>query len=394
MKKILAMLLALTMVFALCACGQAAAPAAPAAPAAGEAAPAADAGVPDEMTAADGKYPVAMVTDVGQLKDGSFNEGIWNGTKNYAYENNIAYKYYQPANGNEATDDDRYDAMKAAADGGAEIVMCAGFMASAAIAKAAEAYPEVKWVYIDGGVSIGSDGNPLKNTMGIAFTEEACGYFAGYGVVKDGFTKLGFAGGGGGTTPACCRFGYGWVQGANAAAAELGVEVEMNYSWLYGASFSNSPELEAMLNGWYENGTEVIFPCGGSMCLSAFSAASANDAWTIGVDSDQAAQSDTVLTSAMKGVDTAAYWILGEYYAGNWDNYGGGSATLGVKDGAILLPTAESSWRFQKFTVEEYEKMFEAAQSGTLVIDDKYPEADGKTMADLEFSNVKVTVVE
>ena len=391
MKKYLAMLLALVMVFALCACGQAAAPAA-GAPAAD--APEADAEIPDEMTAADGKYPIAMVTDVGQLKDGSFNEGIWNGTKKYASENGIAYKYYQPANGNEATDDDRIAAMTAAADGGAEIVMCAGFMAGPAITEAATTYPDIKWVYIDGGACTGADGNVLKNTAGIVFTEEACGYFAGYGVVKDGFTKLGFAGGGGGTTPACCRFGYGWVQGANAAAAEMGVQVEMNYSWLYGASFSNSPDLTTMLNGWYENGTEVIFPCGGSMSLSAFEAAAANDGWTIGVDSDQGGQSDTVLTSAMKGVDTASYWALSEYYAGNWDSIGGTSATLGVADGAILLPTSEASWRFSTFTVEDYQKLFEAAKNGDLVIDDKYPEADGKTMADLEFSNVTVTVIE
>ena len=375
MKKILALVLALCMVFALGACGKKAAAPVSANPA--------DA-IPDEMTSSDGVYPIAFVTDVGQLKDHSFNEGIWNGTKTYAAEHNIAYKYYQPANGDQATDDDRYDAMKAAVDGGAEIVVCAGFMAGTAIEKASTDFPEVKWVYVDGG-AFGD------NTVGVAFKEEQCGYFAGYACVKDGFTKLGFAGGGSGTTPACCRYGYGFVQGANDAAKELGVQVEMNYSWLYGASFGPSAELETMLNGWYENGTEVIFPCGGGMYLSCFSAAAANDAWALGVDSDQAGDSDTVLTSAMKGVDSGAYYVLDKYFSGAWDEVAGQSISLGVADDAIKLPTAESSWRFSKFTVEEYEKLVEDVKSGALEINGDTLLNDEITKVD--FSNVTITYV-
>ncbi len=337
--------------------------------------------IPDEMTSENGQYPIAFVTDVGQLKDHSFNEGIFNGVKRYASENNIAYKYYQPANGNQATDDDRYDAMKAAVDGGAEIVVCAGFMAGAAIEKASSEFTNVKFVYVDGS-------HFGDNTVGVAFKEEQCGFFAGYACVKEGFTKLGFSGGGGGTTPACCRYGYGFVQGAEAAAAELGVNVEMNYSWLYGGTFSDSPELETMLNGWYENGTEVIFPCGGAMYLSCFSAAAANDAWALGVDRDQAADSDRVLTSALKGVDAASYQILKAYFDGGWDKLGGTDQVYGTAEGAIALPTAEGSWRFTKFTVEEYNKMVEDVISGALVIDDKYENM--KT----EYDHVKISMIE
>ncbi len=337
--------------------------------------------IPDDMTAENGQYPIAFVTDVGQLKDHSFNEGIYNGVKKYAYENNIAYKYYQPANGDQATDDDRYDAMKAAVNGGAEIVVCAGFMAGSAIQKASEEFTDVKWVYVDGG-AFGA------NTVGVAFKEEQCGFFAGYACVKEGYTKLGFSGGGGGTTPACLRYGYGFVQGAEAAAEELGVQVDMLYSWLYGASFGPSPELETMLNGWYENGTEVIFPCGGGMYLSCFSAAAANEAWALGVDSDQAGDSEWVLTSALKGVDAASYQILGSYFSGEWDKIGGTNVVYGTNEGAIALPTAESSWRFEKFTVAEYEQMVEDVISGKLVIDDNYENMK------LEYPNLKVTMVE
>ena len=200
--------------------------------------------IEDTMTSADGSYKLAFVTDVGQLKDKSFNQGTWNGVKAYAVAHDLSYKYYQPANGDQATDDDRYDAMKAACNAGAEVVVCAGFKQEAALTKAAAEFADVKFVFIDG-YPIG-----LDNVAPIAFKEEQSGYLAGYAVVKDGFTKLGFTGGGGGTNPACCRFGYGFAQGANAAAKELGETVELKYSWQYGASFSASPELQTMVKGW------------------------------------------------------------------------------------------------------------------------------------------------
>ena len=368
MKKILALVLALCMVFALCACG-----AAKPAETNGE--------VPDTMTSSDGKYEVAFVTDVGQLKDHSFNEGTWNGVKNYAAANKLSYKYYQPANGAEATDDDRLDAMKAACDAGAKVVVCAGFLQATALENAAKAYPEVNFVFIDGW-SLG-----LDNVAAICFKEQECGYFAGYAAVKEGYTKLGFTGGGGGTNDACCRYGYGFVQGANAAAAELGVQVDMNYSWLYGASFSASTELETMASGWYNNGTEVIFCCGGSMYLSVFSAAAAAEKFSIGVDSDQSFDSDTVITSALKGVGEAAAWAIGKSYDGSWASIAGAnSSNLGAADGATGLPTA--TWSLKNFTVDEYNKLFEKVVSGELVID-----ADFANLQQ-DYSNLTLNIVE
>ena len=336
--------------------------------------------IPDEMTAEDGKYPIAFVTDVGQLKDKSFNEGIYNGTKRFAFESGLAYKYYQPANGSQATGEDRYAAMKAAVDGGAQVVVVSGFMAGPEIEKISAEQPNVKWVWVDGSAY-------GQNTVGLAFKEEQCGFFAGYACVKDGYTKLGFSGGGGGTNPACCRYGYGFVQGAQAAAAELGVQVDMNYSWLYGATFSDSPELTTMLEGWYESGIEVIFPCGGPMYKSAFAAASANEAWALGVDSDYS-WSDVVLTSPLKGVDAETYDILKKWQDGKWDEVGGTSPVYGTAEGAIALPTSDEAWRFQKFTVEEYEAMVAAVIDGSLVIDDDYNNLKE------EYSNLKLHIIE
>ena len=344
--------------------------------------------IPDSMTSEDGKYQVAFITDVGQLKDKSFNQGTYDGVKLYAYNNGLSYKYYQPANGNEATDDDRYDAMKAAVDGGAEVVVCAGFMQEAALKRAAADYPDVPFIFIDGYPVADEAGNTLTNVAGISFQEEQAGYFAGYAVVMDGFTKLGFSGGGGGDNPACCRFGYGFVQGANAAAAELGVNVEMNYSWEYGASFSASPELQTMASGWYQNGTEIIFACGGSMFQSISAAASANDGYVVGVDVDQSAESDAVITSAMKGLASAVQWAVGHVYDDTFDTIGGVGTSLGVADNAVGLPTAEESWRFETFTVDQYNELYQKVLNGDLVID-----ADYAANLEQSYSNLTLNII-
>ncbi len=420
MKKYLAIVLALVMVLGMCACGSQPAPADTPAPAATpapadtpaptddvaeptetpEAGPEADPeadpeptdaivnpdDIDDNMTSADGKYEVAFITDVGQLKDKSFNQGTYDGVKLYAANNGLSYKYYQPANGDQATDDDRYDAMKAAVDGGAKVVVCAGFMQEGALKRAASEFTDVPFIFIDGYPLTDDAGNLLANVAGISFKEEQSGYLAGYAVVKEGFTKLGFCGGGGGTNPACCRFGYGYVQGANAAAAELGVDVEMNYSWQYGASFSASPELQTMANGWYQTGTEIIFACGGSMFQSITAAASANDGWVVGVDVDQSFESDAVLTSAMKGLSNAVQWAVGKVYDGSYADIGGVGTALGATDGAVGLPTA--TWSMEQYTVEEYSAQLADIVSGALTVDDDYEGG-----LEQEWSNLKLNIV-
>ena len=339
--------------------------------------------IADTMTSEDGTYKLAFVTDVGQLKDKSFNQGTWNGVKGYAAEHGMSYKYYQPANGDQATDDDRYDAMKAACEGGADVVICAGFMQETALKKAAAEFTDTKFVFVDG-YEIG-----LDNVAPISFKEEQSGYLAGYAVVKDGFTKLGFAGGGGGTNPACCRFGYGFAQGANAAAKEMGISVELKYSWQYGASFSASPELQTMIKGWYETGTEIVFACGGSMFSSIVAAAAENEGYVVGVDVDQSSESETVITSAMKGLSSATQWAIGKFYDGKWDEIGGIAQSLGAEEDAVGLPT--ENWLFETYTVEEYNELLAAIKSGEVVVDGTIVTDD--QISSVEFENLTVDYV-
>ena len=384
MKKFLALLLALVMVFALAACGGEGETTTTEPPADDTTAPVDDTTAPEEPDALDPNdiednieaesYEIAFVTDVGALHDKSFNEGTWNGVKLYAAQNDKTYKYYQPANEDQATDDDRYEAMSQAVANGAEVVVCAGYLQEAAIRRAATEFPEVNFIFIDGYSLNDEAGNVLANVAGVNFNEEQCGYLAGYAVVKEGFTQLGFSGGGGGTNAACCRYGYGYLQGASAAAEEMGVDVTVNYSWQYGGAFQASPELQSMIAGWYTNGTEIVFACGGSMFSSITSAASANDGWVIGVDVDQSSQSDTVVTSAMKGIDQAAILCLGHHYDGTWEEVGGKTTTLGAAQDAVGLPT--DTWSLENFSVEEYETLFASIKDGSLVIDAEYPVDD------------------
>ena len=355
MKKFLVLLLAALMVFAFAACGGG-----------GGEEPAADGGdaaavsfddIDDNCESADGTYQIAMVTDVGQLKDGSFNQFTWNGCKMYAYENEKTYKYYQPANGANATDEDRIKAMTDACDAGAEVIVTPGFMQQTALEAVAPKYPEVQFIFIDGW-DLG-----LDNVLGVSYQEEQAGYLAGYATVMEGYTKLGFSGGGGGTNPACCRYGYGFAQGANDAAGEKGEKIEMRYSWEYGSQFSASDDLQAMLAGWYNAGTEAIFVCGGTMFNSGAAAAEAADGAIIGVDVDQSKDSDAVITSACKGLAQSVQISLGNFYN---DGLQKGALVLGAADDAVGLPV--DTWSLQNWSVDEYNALFEKIKAGEVTI--------------------------
>lgn len=346
--------------------------------------------IPDNMTSDDGKYEIAFVTDSGSLKDESFNHGTWNAVKKFAYENNLSYKYYQPSNKNQATDDDRYEAIKTAAQSGAEIIVCAGILQKNALQKAAEENTDIRFIFVDGEVVFeGGDetASPLRNVAAINFHEEESGYLAGYAAVMNGYTKLGFSGGGGGTNPSVARYGYGFIQGINDAAKEKNITADVRYSWEYGSSYSQSAELQTMLSGWYASGTQVIFCCGGSMCLSAFAAASANDGLVIGVDTDQSGSSDTVITSATKNVTKAVLYTLDKTSDEEWSEVSGKLTTLGAEEEAIGLPT--ESWKMENFSLEEYKDLYEKLSDGEINIDRDYENG----LRNENFENVNLNII-
>ena len=395
MKKILALLLAVVMVLGMVACAsktETPAETTTTEPAATETTeetkteePAAEETTeePAEETGAV-IQKVALVTDVGTIDDESFNQATWQGVKAYCEANGIEYTYYQPT---EDSTDARCISIDQAIKEGANVVVMPGYLFGGSIVREQEKYPEVYFIAVDVGAGDLTEDyatyyDPAKNVVCATFAEEQAGYLAGYAVVMDGYTKLGFLGGM--AVPAVIRYGYGWLQGARDAAKELGVEVECNYT--YGGQFFGDANITAKMEGWYAGGTEIVFACGGGIYTSAVEAANIHGAKVVGVDVDQSYIDACIVTSAMKGLQNVTETILGALEAGEWDaTYGGKFITYSLSEGDYVgIPTAESSWRFNNFTMEQYEAVHAKLMSGEIVVDNNSdnvnPEIEGITV--------------
>ena len=374
MKKILSLILVLAMVLSLAACGgKAEAPAAK----------------------AEGEYRIAMVTDYGDITDQSFNQTTWEACIKFGEENGVEYKYYKPGTNDTAG---RVASVELAIADGYNVIVMPGYAFGGTIAEISGNYPDIKFIALDvakgdlleGGVALKGesyDYNPdnwnltdyvhMDNVYCAIYQEELSGYMAGYAAVKLGYTKLGFLGGM--AVPAVIRFGYGFVQGADAAAAELGITVDMKYA--YGNQFYGDADITAVMDTWYAAGTEVVFACGGGIYTSSAEAAKKVGGKIIGVDVDQAAIIDgaygegMTITSAMKGlapttIDTLTDVIIN----GKWADYAGKIETLGLvsenpEANYVQIPMATTQFEDGKFTVEDYAAMVKAMFEGAIKVD-------------------------
>ena len=381
MKKFFAMLLALVMVLGLVACTSS-----------NNDAKKDDA---QQGDAAKTEYKIAMITDYGDITDQSFNQTTYEACQAFAKDNDITCTYYKPAGNNTA---DRVAMIEKAADEGYNVMVMPGYAFAGAIVEAAPKFKDVKFIALDVGVGDlleagvtakgeSYDYNPdnwkledyvdLSNVYCAIYQEELCGYMAGFAAVKLGYTKLGFLGGM--AVPAVIRYGYGFVQGADAAAKELGIEVEMNYA--YGGQFNGDADITAAMDTWYQGGTEVVFACGGGIYTSAAEAAQKVNAKVIGVDVDQKGIIDGLygegmtVTSAMKGLYPATYDTLKDVVLnGNWENYAGKIATLGLVSGEdptanyVQIPFESTQWS-DKFTQDDYKALVAKMFDGTIKVD-------------------------
>ena len=311
---------------------------------------------------------IAMITDSGDITDESFNQITWETVCDYGDANGIEYEYYKPA---EDTDEERINSIDLAISEGATVVVMPGYLFGPAIAEEQDTYPDVTFIAVDVTegdiVNLSGDAVDLgKNVYICSFEEEQAGYLAGYAAVKDGYTSLGFLGGI--AVPAVIRFGYGYVQGINAAAEEDGVDVNVKY--YYGGQFYGDDSITARMEGWYADGTQVVFACGGGIYTSAVDAAAQYDGKVIGVDVDQFPKiGDACITSAMKGLGSAVEAALDAYTSGNWSSIGGKSEQLGLTQGDYLgLPTADASWGFKTFTKDEYETVLNGIKDGSITV--------------------------
>ena len=317
-------------------------------------------GAKTEQKNASDTFELALVTDLGTIDDKSFNQGAWEGLVQYADEYGISRKYYQPA---EQSNDAYITAIDLAVKGGAKIVVTPGFLFETPIFYAQDRYPDVCFILVDGephneDYSVFNTGS---NTVGILYAEDQAGFLAGYAAVKDGYRKLGFVGGM--AVPAVVRFGYGFVQGAEFAAQELGLtagSITMNYH--YTGGFAATPEAQALAASWYNAGVEAIFACGGAVGNSVMAAAEQAGKKVIGVDVDQSGESPTVITSAMKGLRPSVYSCISDYY---YDAFPGGQTLVfSAANEGVGLPMETS--KFEDFSEIDYQNIYFEMQTGNI----------------------------
>lgn len=336
-------------------------------------------------------YEYALVTDVGDIDDQSFNQTSWEATKAFAKANGKTVNYYRPTEDSTAA---RLAAMEQAVNKGAKVIVCPGYLFEDAVYEAQSTYPDVKFVLIDGAPHTADyqTYETKSNTVSIIFKEEIAGFLAGYAAVKDGNTKLGFCGGM--AVPAVQRYGSGFVQGAEAASKEMGINTTLKY--YYAGAFAATDTATATMKSWYTEGTETVFACGGKVFQSVVAgcAEGGEKATWIGVDTDQAYVSEKVLTSAMKGLSEAVTSALEVYSEDKWEEIGGHDYNLGIdsvmgsvaKKDYVGIPTADASWRFKTFTKAEYETVLGKIKSGNIQI-------SGDTTTAPTVENVTVTYV-
>ena len=370
MKKILAMLLALVMVMGLVACGTDA----PETTAPVETTPAES--TPAETTPAvsDVEYKIAMITDYGDITDQSFNQTTYEAVKAFAETNGVDYTYYKPQGDSTA---ERVAMVDAAVVDGYNVIVMPGFAFGETLAEVADIYPEVKFIALD--VAEGEGGfTATENVFSAVYQEELSGYMAGVAAVKLGYKHLGYLGGM--AVPAVQRFGYGFLQGVDAAAKELGIVGDIKVEYVYGNQFYGDADITAVMDTWYgEKGVECVFACGGGIWTSAAEAAAKVGGKVIGVDVDQAAIIDAAygegmtVTSAMKGLAPTVNTLLSAIILeDNWAAYAGKIETLGLvsadpEANYVQIPMASTQFA-EGFTAEDYTALVAAMFEGTVVV--------------------------
>jgi basic membrane protein A and related proteins len=380
MKKYVALLLILVLTLSMAACGSPAP--APTEEPEGQTEEAAE-GITE-----DGTFELALITDIGTIDDKSFNQGSWEGLRDYAVDNNISHKYYQPS---EKSNDAYLSAIELAVRGGAKVIVTPGFLFEEPIFIAQDQYPDTYFVLIDG-VPHNADYTEFRtesNVVGVLYAEDQAGFLAGYAAVMDGNRSLGFMGGM--AVPAVVRFGYGFVQGAEYAANELGLEagsITMNYH--YTGGFDATPEVQTLAASWYQSGVEIIFAAGGAVGNSVMAAAEQAGTKVIGVDIDQSIESETVVTSAMKGLGESVYSMLDAFYEGTFP--GGETLVFNASNDGVALPSDFS--RFESFSQSDYDEIYGALANDTGgVASSMLTDVDVESATDIPTSAVRVTLV-
>lgn len=318
----------------------------------------------EQETVDDGTYEVAMIIESKSVNDGGFNQATWKSIQKFSGERDLSCNYYASK---EASTDSYLESVKGAIDKGAKLVIFSGSDFEVAAYKAQTLYPETCFLTIDG-VPHSEKGTyaTKENTISITFAEEESGFLAGYAAVRDGYKRIGFIGGK--DVPAVKRYGYGFVQGAAAAAEELagsGDSKKIQLKYMYTGTFDESEDVKAKAQEWYKDGTQVIFACGGAMNKSVIAAAEGEKGKVIGFDTNQSSMSDTVITSAEKNISPAVENVLRDFAAGKF--VGGMAFNYAAKNDGVKLDM--KSGKFNSFAKDDYNKIFRQLKNGKIKLE-------------------------
>ncbi len=419
-KRVIALILAAVMVFSMTACGSGSnetgstdnAKSEEAGDDAADSETAGDVDSGEESTGEEAAgqgtdMNIAMITDSGDITDQSFNQTTYESCKSWAEANGATFTYYKP---DSDSDEARNASVDQAVAGGANVIVMPGYMFAAAVVSQSELYPDVKFVAGDiceKGVGEGYDYNPdnwnvadyynTDNVYCCTYQEEISGYMAGYAAVKLGYKHLGFLGGM--SVPAVTRFGYGYVQGIDAAAKELGIENEVEVEYVCGGQFYGDADITAAMDTWYgTKNVEVVFACGGGIFTSAVEAAVKVDGKVIGVDSDQAPVIDQsgeglTVTSAMKGLAATVNTVLTDIRDGKWSDYAGKIDNLGMvsenpEENYVQLPIGSTQWG-DGFTEDDYRALVKSLYNGEIKVSNDITAMPATAVKVTDYGSVK-----
>ena len=396
-KRLIAVLLAGMMAFSLAACG-------------GSSDSSTDGGKKEDTSGEN--MQIAMITDSGDITDQSFNQTTYESCKAWSEKNDVEFNYYKPESD---SDEARNASVDQAVADGANVVVMPGYMFAGTVVAQSENYPDVKFVALDvgagdiceKGVGEGYTYNPddynvadyynTDNVYCCTYQEELSGYMAGYAAVKLGYKHLGFLGGM--AVPAVTRFGYGYVQGANAAAEELGIADQIEIEYVCGGQFYGDADITAYMDTWYgSKNVEIVFACGGGIWTSAVEAAVKTGGKVIGVDSDQDPTIDAygegiTVTSAMKGLAATVNTVLTDIKGGKWSDYAGKIDNLGLvsenpEENYVQLPLESTQWG-DGFTEDDYRTLVKSMYSGEITVSNDITAMPATTIKVNDYGSIK-----
>src|SRR4051794_14961651 len=276
---------------------------------------------------------VVLAYDVGGRGDKSFNDLAAAGLEKAKQDLSISAKELSAVQGE--SDQQKQDRLELLAKAGYNPIIAVGFVYATALGKVAPKYPNIHFAIID------SDGVKAPNVEGLLFHEEQSSYLVGVAAALASKThNIGFIGGV--QTPLIQKFQAGYAAGAKSIDPSIKVQVSYLSQAPDFSGFNDPAKAKVTAEGMYDGGADVVYHAAGGSGGGLFQAAKEKNKLAIGVDSDQyqsapADEKDLILTSALKGVDTAVFNFIESEAKGKFT---AGAIRFGLKEYGVGYSTS------------------------------------------------------